>query len=334
MGITLANNAHTTLSADASSTDTVIYVEDIDSFPALDVGDYFYLTLERTSGAQEIVKVTQINASSFNVVRGQESTIPISFSIGSMAKLNMTVQNITDLIVTGSNVNDEAYGTSWDGDTSDAPSRNTVYDKIETLLPSASYTAADVLSKLLTVDGTGSGLDADLLDGNSSAYFLPATTYTAADVLSKLLTVDGTGSLLDADLLDGYEATAFAQLSGATFSGDVTVGGGDLVVGSTKYAGIANLTLKYDNAVGYSGQLIWERDGTTKWYAQSGSTGSWSLRNNGLGTDAISFASASNNATFTGTVTVPDDAYAAGWDGNLTTPTKNAVYDKIACYSC
>lgn len=329
MGITLANNAHTTLSADASSTDTVIYVEDIDSFPSLDVGDYFYLTLERTSGAQEIVKVTQINASSFNVVRGQESTIPISFSIGSMAKLNMTVQNITDLIVTGSNVNDEAYGTSWDGDTNDAPSRNTVYDKIEMLLPSASYTAADVLSKLLTVDGIGSGLDADLLDGNSSAYFLPATTYTAADVLSKLLTVDGAGSLLDADLLDGYEATAFAQLSGATFSGDVTIGGGDLIVGSTKFAGVANLTLKYDNAVGYSGRLIWERDGTTKWYAQSGSSGSWSLRNNGLGTDAVSFASASNNATFTGTVTVPDDAYAAGWDGNLTTPTKNAVYDKI-----
>lgn len=34
-------------------------------------------------------------------------------------------------------------------------------DKLE----SSSYTAADVLSKLLTVDGTGSSLDADLLDG-------------------------------------------------------------------------------------------------------------------------------------------------------------------------
>lgn len=38
-------------------------------------------------------------------------------------------------------------------------------------LASASYTAADVLSKLLTVDGAGSGLDADLLDGISSAGF-------------------------------------------------------------------------------------------------------------------------------------------------------------------
>jgi len=38
-------------------------------------------------------------------------------------------------------------------------------------LASSSYTAADVLSKLLTVDGAGSGLDADLLDGISSAAF-------------------------------------------------------------------------------------------------------------------------------------------------------------------
>jgi hypothetical protein len=42
-------------------------------------------------------------------------------------------------------------------------------------LASSAYTAADVLSKLLTVDGAGSGLDADLLDGNSSAFFATAT---------------------------------------------------------------------------------------------------------------------------------------------------------------
>jgi hypothetical protein len=70
-------------------------------------------------------------------------------------------------------------------------------------LPAGSYTASDVLAKLLTVDGAGSGVDADLLDGNSSAYFLSAATYTAADVLAKLLTVDGAGSGLDADTLDG-----------------------------------------------------------------------------------------------------------------------------------
>jgi hypothetical protein len=71
-------------------------------------------------------------------------------------------------------------------------------------LAASSYTAADVLTKLLTVDGAGSGLDADLLDGNSSAFFSPATVSgTAAAILASLLTVDGAGSGLDADLLDG-----------------------------------------------------------------------------------------------------------------------------------
>lgn len=42
------------------------------------------------------------------------------------------------------------------------------------------------------------------------ALFVLASNYTAEDVLSKLLTVDGNGSNLDADLLDGNHASAFA----------------------------------------------------------------------------------------------------------------------------
>jgi hypothetical protein len=76
-----------------------------------------------------------------------------------------------------------------------------------------------VLTKLLTVDGAGSGIYADLLDGQSSAYYtdiaarlgytpLNSASYTAADVLSKLLTVDGAGSGIDADLLDGQSSAS------------------------------------------------------------------------------------------------------------------------------
>jgi hypothetical protein len=50
---------------------------------------------------------------------------------------------------------------------------------IATKLASSSYTAADVLAKLLTVDGAASGLDADLLDGQSSAYYATAASVTA-----------------------------------------------------------------------------------------------------------------------------------------------------------
>lgn len=44
--------------------------------------------------------------------------------------------------------------------------------ELDLKLDAADYTAADVLAKLLTVDGSGSGLDADLLDGQSGAFYL------------------------------------------------------------------------------------------------------------------------------------------------------------------
>lgn len=95
-----------------------------------------------------------------------------------------------------------------------------------TPLNQTAYTAADVLSKLLTVDGAGSGVDADLLDGQQASFYtaitarlgytpLNQTAYTAADVLTKLLTVDGSGSGIDADLLDGKHASAFVEVTDA-----------------------------------------------------------------------------------------------------------------------
>jgi hypothetical protein len=49
---------------------------------------------------------------------------------------------------------------------------------------------------------------------------LALASYTAADVLSKLLTVDGSTSTLDADLLDGTSSASFALLAGPTFTGN------------------------------------------------------------------------------------------------------------------
>lgn len=40
-------------------------------------------------------------------------------------------------------------------------------------LDSANYTASDILAKIETVDGPGSGLDSDLLDGQHGAYYAP-----------------------------------------------------------------------------------------------------------------------------------------------------------------
>lgn len=119
-------------------------------------------------------------------------------------------------------LNKAAVGLGNVDNTSDAdkPVSTAQQAALDLKLNIASYTAADVLAKLLTVDGAGSGLDADLLDGNSSAFYLPASSYTAADVLTKLLTVDGSGSGLDADLLDG-QSDAF-YLARANHTGTQT----------------------------------------------------------------------------------------------------------------
>lgn len=84
-------------------------------------------------------------------------------------------------------------------------------DALRALTPAAAKAA--ILGWLLAQDGSGSGLDADLLDGQQGSYYLPAGSYTAGDVRSKLLTVDGSGSGLDADLLDGLHGSAFARMS-------------------------------------------------------------------------------------------------------------------------
>lgn len=42
---------------------------------------------------------------------------------------------------------------------------NNIATAVGTKLDTSTYTAADVLTKLLTVDGTGTGLDADKVDG-------------------------------------------------------------------------------------------------------------------------------------------------------------------------
>lgn len=112
------------------------------------------------------------------------------------------------------------------------------------------------LAEILDDDGAGSGLDADLLDGQEGAYYLPAGTYTAADLLSKLLSVDGAGSGLDADLLDGVQGAGYAKLSPPT--SDV----GYISVDDDLYArgGGANGV-----RVGYTGVRIKAPDGTAGW---------------------------------------------------------------------
>jgi hypothetical protein len=111
-------------------------------------------------------------------------------------------------------------------------------------IPAAISRDTEVFGLVLSNDGPGSGLNADLLDGFSSAQFLqvadfsfariagvasdaqiPASIARDAEVLGLVLAGDGAGSGLNADLLDSLSSSAFARTTGpVTLAGPVTIG--------------------------------------------------------------------------------------------------------------
>jgi len=88
-------------------------------------------------------------------------------------------------------------------------------------LPASSYTESDVLAKIKTVDGSGSGLDADTVDGLDSTQFLRSDvndTMNADLTVNNLITagtVDGRDVAADGAKLDGIEAGATADQTAA-----------------------------------------------------------------------------------------------------------------------
>ena len=128
-------------------------------------------------------------------------------------------------------------------------------NELITKLPIASYTAADVLTKLKTVDGTGSGLDSDLLDGLNASSTLPVPTdkssIVARDSVGSFSANLITGTVTNANTLNGANANGFISRIGTdlhssrvvTGSGnDITVANGDGVSGNPTISAGTNLS--------------------------------------------------------------------------------------------
>ena len=108
-------------------------------------------------------------------------------------------------------------------------------------VPTASYTAADVLSKLLTVDGASSGIDADLLDGQHGSYYLDAANLTgtlsdarlssnvallnASNTFTESQTIKGASNANRMVVFKNDSDTTVADILG-NGSGGLTLGGG------------------------------------------------------------------------------------------------------------
>lgn len=99
---------------------------------------------------------------------------------------------------------------------------NTVLLKRSTVAGRAPVAADLVLGELAVNVTDGKLYLKKSASGIESIVDVTAGGMTNAELFAKVIALDGSGSGLDADLLDGIQGSAFAQLAGATFSGTVT----------------------------------------------------------------------------------------------------------------
>lgn len=199
-------------------------------------------------------------------------------------------------------------------------------------LLSSSYTAADVLTKLLTVDGTGSGLDADLLDGLSSASTNTGSTIVARDssgnfaagqitaslfVGSLTLPTSGTLSLsgsssgsitLAVPASAGTNTITFPATTGnVVTTGDVGTITNNMLAGSINNAKLANSTITIDgNAVALGGSVSIASGNITWTGAQTFRDTKWSMQDDADTTKAFTFEASGITTGTTRTLTVPN----------------------------
>lgn len=161
--------------------------------------------------------------------------------------------------------------------------------ELSTKLTSSEYTASDVLTKLKTVDGIGSGLDADLLDGLNAV-----STNTPSTIVSR----DASGNF------------AAANITAAGFSGPLTGN----VTGSVTGNVTGNLTgnVTGDVTGNVTGNVTGTAGGLSATLAVNrGGTGATSLTGvlKGNGTNAFTAATAGTDFLAPGTASTISAKY-------------------------
>lgn len=177
-------------------------------------------------------------------------------------------------------------------------------------LASSSYTAADVLTKIKTVDGSGSGLDADLLDGQSGAYYVDWTNTTNKPDPTITLAGDASGSLTMTDLAGGTLTVTVADNSHnhtASNISDFAEAVQDQIGGFV--AGAGSVSVSYNDTTGVT--TITGTDTNTTYSAGSGISLSGTTfsvaAGNGLTQEASGLAM---SGSYTGTFTASGDVCA------------------------
>lgn len=96
MGLKLANNVQSTLAASLSTGTLTMQVATGEGarFPVLGVNDYFYATLVKIAGGfpvREIIKVTARTGDSMSIVRAQDNTTALTFSVADYVGMHVNV---------------------------------------------------------------------------------------------------------------------------------------------------------------------------------------------------------------------------------------------------
>ncbi len=188
-------------------------------------------------------------------------------------------------------------------------------------------------------DGTGSGLDADLLDGLDSTDFaslphthagedivsgtvgeprIDATMARDSEILPAVLAGDGSGSTLDADLLDGLDSTAFlasgtddwVNETGDSMTGTLTL---SPAAGNALTTTAGDIDLHTAATIAKAGsRFLWDDAGNASFAAGRGALASntTGASNTAVGTGALD----ANTTGFTNTA-VGRDALGANSDG-------------------
>ena len=88
----VTNNAYSTLASSIASGDTTLTVGAGHGarFPAISGGDWTFITLQNSSNAIEIVKVTARATDTFTIVRAQEGTTAVAWAAADTVELRFT----------------------------------------------------------------------------------------------------------------------------------------------------------------------------------------------------------------------------------------------------
>ena len=184
-----------------------------------------------------------ISGSTITLARGDGTTdtVVVPTSPGTWRGISDSISSTSSVISASSTAVKAAYDRSWPNTTYSVgdggltqvnftTADNTKLDGIEAGA-TADQTAAEILASLKTVDGSGSGLDADLLDGQSGAYYRNATNLNAGTINDARLPNSISSNITG----NAATATKLATARTISLSGDVT--------GSTTFNGSGNATI-------------------------------------------------------------------------------------------